>query len=1340
MTPTVGLPDDLLRAEDEQARRAAVTVFDRPLALEAGAGTGKTATLVARVLAWTLGPGWQRAITRLGDDADPARLGAEVCSRVTAITFTEAAAAEMAERIARSLASLAQAPSELETLPPDLPPMLNWAELPPPAERRRRARALHAALDRLTVRTIHGFAHGLLAAHPLEARIHPAFQVDADGSRTLEVAREVLEERLARELGPPHGSRQATGAAGVGSPPTTTPRAVNLEVGGPAGAGREIPRQTTRPSAAGDPATRPLLELLAARVSTGQLLQALLALRDAGVAARELPADPTAGEARANFELRLASLVDEMAPLADRLRLASGAATAGATAALRATRLWLTQSADPAAANAGAGRDLTELWNQATSAKTPPRRRLKEWAKGKFTQGEGHALDGRQGQFAELARQLDDHLAGLLEVDQERARLAFPLLRDLLGDIEERLARRGVLAFADLLQRAAVLLDRHRDLTRRLRRGIDQLLVDEFQDTDATQCRLVRTLALVGPGEDRPGLFLVGDPKQTIYAWRAADLASYEGLLAEVDAAGGLRCRLRRNFRSLPAVLAEVDRAIAPAMTARPGLQPSYERLVATRVAPAGTARIDYWLAVADDTATSRATAAPSSSSTTGGLRGSEARRREAAALAADLAAGRADGTLEAWSDAAILLRSFTDAEPILAALRAAGIPFEVTRERDYYRRREVLEAAALVRAIADPADQLALVATLRSAVVGVPDAALLPLWRRGLPQAVAALRGPEAGALANLVALVRDAASAVPEVPGLARVAGWEASLIDFLFALAELRQALGAESAAAWVERLRRRTFLEPIAAARYLGRHRLANLERFFAQVISTLETSQGDVGALLQQLRERSAERDAVATLAARPRGDAVQIGTIHAAKGLEFRQVYLPQLDRGSADGRDHRPAAVLVANRWELLLLPGVHTLGWPRAERARREVAGHELVRLLYVAMTRARDRLVLAGRPRAGDELEGSLMALLEPRLAGTPAAAGRPGVDADGVAWRWLPAAGDDPIDHAADEGHDPRLPAVDAEVADDLVRRRRAADARAARRWSGALSAEAHRRFDEADGPDHPPAGWRAAAPPSAEPSGADGSERASFLPPTSARQVAMAVGTALHAALAVVDLELLAATRAGEGATSPATSTATPSPGDVAAGTLPGSGTGPPGQPSLAVSRLLRPLAARQLGALVVSAPDDLAVAERELDRLLAAASRGRLLLRYAALAPQVVARELPLLVPITSNVPAPGPSSADGGRPAAAPPAIEDGPVALQVGSVDLVYRDLDGSVVVADWKTDTVADPLALERRVAIYTPQLRAYASALADAWSLARPPRCQLWFLAEDRLVEF
>ncbi|MEM7518533.1 MAG: UvrD-helicase domain-containing protein, partial [Planctomycetota bacterium] len=175
---------------DQQARDEATRVFEGPFLLEAGAGTGKTATLVARVVSWSIGPGWERAQAALteGSDVTPERIAGRVLDGIVAITFTEAAAAEMATRVDQGLATI-EAGETLLGLPAD--GIDSSSE-----EVRERASQRRSSIERLTVCTIHSFCRRLLAENPLELGIDPGFQVDADGSASANLLRQAIEIRL----------------------------------------------------------------------------------------------------------------------------------------------------------------------------------------------------------------------------------------------------------------------------------------------------------------------------------------------------------------------------------------------------------------------------------------------------------------------------------------------------------------------------------------------------------------------------------------------------------------------------------------------------------------------------------------------------------------------------------------------------------------------------------------------------------------------------------------------------------------------------------------------------------------------------------------------------------------------------------------------------------------------------------------------------------------------------------------------------------------------------------------------------------------------------------------
>jgi len=919
--------DAELRARDGRGRRLALREFRRPIVLQAGAGTGKTTALVGRILAWIAGPGWERAC-RADPGEAPERSARRVMAGVVAITFTEAAAAEMSRRVGEALHTLEQGGRPLG---------VDEESLPPGAEvRRLRARALRGALDHLVVSTIHAWCRRLLAAHPFDAGLHSRLEVDADGRLRQEIVREVLEERLRSGYAAGEPPLLGLAARGVG------PREIEAEILALLEAG--IPARTF----ADDPfAEAPVREL------GGRLSRAAEALSRLGRPLADLARAPRSREA---YELASETLRrSRERPLADR-------------DSLRELQAWLRERL---------GEPVVE--------------KLRAWALDRLGVGESGALSGARAGFSAAAADLLAVLEHLRRIDVDRLDLGRAVFGELLGHVESELRSRGVVTFHDLVDGASRLLRERPAVADSLRSRIDQLLVDEFQDTDARQCDLLRALALRGPEEGRPGFFAVGDPKQSIYGWRSADLSAYDRFVDEVLEAGGLRESLSVNYRSVPAILDEVERVVAPVMRPLRGVQPPFEPLVPSpeHVGEAGfrcegREPAEYWVSARFDPGTG----SPRVPTASG-----EATRLEARALALDLCALHAAGV--PWSSFGVLFRSRGDWDVYLGALREHQVPFAVEGDRSYFRRREIVDAAALVRCVLDPNDALAMLTLLRSAAVGVPDAALIPLWARDLPRRLAELERPDAERQGALAACAREVAAELPDgVPGLERVAGWEHGLVAFAEALAELRRSAREDAVDVFVEGLRTRVLLEASEAARYQGVWRVANLERFFRDLLADL-CGGADFHRVLRRLRAAVAEeRDAEEGRPQELGSDAVQIMTIHGAKGLDFEHVYLMQLHKGAPP---HRPAQVehrSSGGRLEYRVL-GAPTAGWDRAERERAAVEEAERVRTLYVAATRARRRLVLAGLwPDFARGGSGRLVDLVDAALR---EGAGRPDLEA-------------------------------------------------------------------------------------------------------------------------------------------------------------------------------------------------------------------------------------------------------------------------------------------------------------------------------------------------------
>jgi len=1226
-----GMPSEgTLRTADRSARREAQRRFDRPLILQAGAGTGKTTTLVARLLAWSLGAGWELALARRAarpaarpslrpeGEGSPERIAADVLRGVVAITFTEAAAAEMAGRTARELDALARGESRPDWLDPEV--------LPSEAETFARARALLGALDHLQVRTIHAFCLGLLADHPLEAGVHPRLTVDAEGRLLEEVVRETVEVALREGYGEP-----------------------------------------------GDPY---LIALAVRGFGPQEIVEALTILAAAGLPARVLTEDPLGPEPLRAFRDRLAAAAAGVHELvAPRLQ---GGRAPNARAIESGLRVLLDRLRKEREEGEVSLFTLKVWIDEGMPAKLTDH--LRKWVKGPANATETPLFEGTD------LRTRADELSRLLRhwqrIDPELLDAGRRALGPLLAAVERELRSRGIATFDALLTGAESLLARHPEVRARVRRQIDQLLVDEFQDTDRVQCELLRWIALDGPRDERPGLFLVGDPKQSIYGWRSADLRAYDGFVELARRHGGDVERLIENFRSVPAILSEVARVIAPVMREAPGLQPPFEPLLACDrrrddpgFARAGRAPVEHWV---------------SWKRADGKTSAVEAAELEAAALAADVRSLH-DREGVAWREVAVLLRGTGDLNVYLEALRRSRIPFAVGRDKEYYRRREIIEAAALVRAVLDPGDHLALLTVLRSLLVGVPDAALIPLWRRGFPGLVTDLAPARLDEermrerLHELRDLVEAAAAEIPQdIPGMASLRGWEKGLLAAVEHLAVLRRSFESEPADLFVERLRRLFLPEALEAARYLGPYRLANLDRFFRQLLAAIEDGGGDLTAILRSLRRSIAEaREAEEGRPKDGAEDAVQVMTIHGAKGLDFGHVYLVQLHKapGGDDGTGTEVGR-LEGGGFELRLF-GAPTLGFDRVEAERRAVEAAERVRTLYVAMTRAKDRLVLMGiwpgpgeegglRPPEQARTHMDLLAWRPDRPALAELWERDGGADAAEALWK-LPAlwAGLDGTETGAASGGDGAALAEPEEIARASVALRAdraAAEARLSRAWGGAASEEAHEllreelaahRLDEGED-------GVARARVSNKDRGGGGLDR----------EAAMALGGAVHRALEEWDL-----------AADP--------------------------REELARQRTHLPayLAPLARGEVLDAA---LPRAEELLDRF----AGSRLLDRLRGLAGRIVARELPVLLP-----------------PRDAPQA----PVGVVTGAVDLVYRDPEtGLLVIADYKTDEVEDPEELARRAAVYAPQGATYVRALQEALDLPQAPRFELWFLRADRVV--
>jgi ATP-dependent helicase/nuclease subunit A len=615
-------------------------------------------------------------------------------------------------------------------------------------------------------------------------------------------------------------------------------------------------------------------------------------------------------------------------------------------------------------------------------------------------------------------------------------------------------------------------------------------------------------------------------------------------------------------------------------------------------------------------------------------------------------------------------MRNTTSLDTLLDALREAGVPYLVERDREFYRRREVFDAVSLLRAAADRLDQLALVGWMRSPVVGVPDAALAALWCTDFPAIVCELASPEPAQLRALDGAIDRARDALPrDIPGLDRVPGWDTALKDGIRALADLRRSFLEDDAVHFLDRARRWFLPEVIEAARYLGAYRFANLERLWRRFLAALTEDGAGPDTVFRELRralEESREEEE-----ARPGDtalDAVRVLTIHSAKGLTFRHVYVLGMHGVGGRSAIRSPhEAVPVAGGFALRLFR-VPALGFDEVEERRERIAAAEAVRLLYVAATRPSERLVLAGswddpqtqaRPVA---LARSLVDLLRHRKGGTPDLAAffarssdqEPWLrDSEGVLWRMLGTAPAFPRHFAAPAAADLEPAQVRAAMA-SLAGARTCAAKHEERALVSAVTALEHlssdfvRVFGEdslEEGP-APPRGSLTR----------DGESRF--------------VGSAVHRVLEHLDLDL---------------------------------------DPSQAMDLQYARLGRYLEEELPLPDAERLVPAVREI---LVRMSKSGLLARLFGLRKHIIARELPLLFN----------------------PDLPLGPAGALTGAIDLLYRDpATGRFVVADYKTDRVEGKDEIDRQLDRHLAQGRLYVEAVQRALGLPALPEFEIWFLS-------
>jgi len=864
------MTDDRPAPSDEAARRRAIEA-DGSVLVQAPAGSGKTTLLVQRYL---------RLLTRV-----------DAPERVLALTFTRRAAEEMRERVLGALGA-----ARLEHCPPGM----NRETWGLAAAARRHLETLNLDVERqpsrLRIETIDAFNAWLASRLPISAGAASAFQVLADTAPC-------YEEAARRALA--HEEDDAFGSA------------------------------VDRVLAIDDQRWHRLLALIAD----------MLPSRD-----RWLPL--LAGRLRAASALDEAQLARVRRHLDEDLDLLAARVLIRASDVLGAEKIAaLSRLVHGAARRAAAERPELSEWAGDGSPLRADTEDLARWrgAAQLLLTAEGELRkrltrnEGFPPQSADKPPMLDlmqefDRDPRTRKILVEIRRLPAPAYSDDEWGRVREVAQVLVLAAAELDQvfreqgaadftavslaalRALGSAESPTDLALRLDYRLQHILVDEFQDTSSAQLELVRLLTAGWVPGDGRSVFCVGDPMQSIYGFRQAEVRAFLEL-AE-DGIGDLRFdvqRLRANFRSAEPVVNWINACFSRIL---PGTDDRDRGAIAFRPSIA---------AVGDS---SESSSAPGVA-----LRGFATRAEESAAVA-DMIAAQA-GRHPGWR-IAVLVRARTHAREIAAALRAKGIAFRAVDIEPLQDRAIVRDIIMLACALLHLGDRTAWLAVLRAPWAGICLADLLQISR---------------GAALIWDAMADESVLRQLSDDGRARCE----RLHSTLEAAFRVRN---DTSVARWVER----TWLGLGGASCASSPQALELAGAAFARLKDLEQRGLPDAADLPGRFADLYADHGAVG---------AVEIMTIHKAKGLEFDMVVLPALDRHIPRSRDQlllshqfartdRDGMVMAAR-------PPVGADGDRLFEFLRhqlRDAAGLEAERLLYVACTRAKWQLRLTATMAGTEE----------------------------------------------------------------------------------------------------------------------------------------------------------------------------------------------------------------------------------------------------------------------------------------------------------------------------------------------------------------------------------
>lgn len=528
---------------------------------------------------------------------------------------------------------------------------------------------------------------------------------------------------------------------------------------------------------------------------------------------------------------------------------------------------------------------------------------------------------GNMKKEAERIEALEELIDKVLLIKELQNISLYKVLIKLLIQMDEEYSNEkkaiGSLDYEDLQLKTLHLLEEE-DIRTKYQKKFQYIMVDEFQDTNELQKHIIYKLTSVNSILDRQNLFIVGDPKQSIYAFRGADVDVFYDVMDDIEKVSNIKpITLEENYRSLNTVLEFINIIFEKLMGKK------YDPLKPVNESPNN---IDVEILEKSDV------------EVPDGVTEGEYNKYFESRLIAKRIKTLVEENGYQYGDFAILFRSTTDDNIYEEALREYSIPYYNLGGKGFFRQQEIVDLINAIKGINNIYDDISIVGILRSPMFGLSDEAIYWILRQKCDCILDTLSEP----LKNINS---EEDRKVKEAYNILYLLTLKRNLLNPYELLVELID----------------KTYYKEVLLLMYGGKQRVANVHKFLELTRDYTEEENGTLSDFIDYIEDlnRNEVEESQAKIESED-GDSVKLMTIHKSKGLQFKVVIIPQMSKRFNMDR----SSILFDKNLGLGIKNEDSSPRYNEIKAVMSEKDEEENKRILYVAMTRAKEKLILGNQ----------------------------------------------------------------------------------------------------------------------------------------------------------------------------------------------------------------------------------------------------------------------------------------------------------------------------------------------------------------------------------------